>query len=95
MSFLDEKNQIERVITFKVNSADQNCLSNWFKDIKPDLLALLEDMLQFNPAHRKSAKELLKHPVFDLIRKQSLEEPSERSVKIPYNENSSEESSVS
>jgi hypothetical protein len=45
LSFLDEKHQIETVITFKVNSADQNCLSNWFKDVKPDLLALLEDML--------------------------------------------------
>jgi len=38
------------------------------------LQEILAQLLQFNPYHRATASELLKNPLFDEIRKQSLEE---------------------
>jgi len=39
-----------------------------FPEVSPDLIDILEKMLEFNPYFRPTAKELLKHKVFDGIR---------------------------
>jgi hypothetical protein len=42
----------------------------------PDILAILEDLLQFNPNFRSKPSELLKNKVFNKIRNPALEKPA-------------------
>ena len=44
------------------------CLNDIFPEISPDLIDVLEQMLQFNPYFRPTAKEMMKHPLFKGIR---------------------------
>lgn len=44
-----------------------------FSRSSPELVHLLELMLEYNPAFRPSAKQLLKLPIFDDIRISTLE----------------------
>ena len=52
----------------KEADAPPNSLYDIYSDIHPPLIDILEQMLQFNPYFRPTTKELLKHPVFDMIR---------------------------
>ena len=51
-----------------------------FDKTDPDLLKILEKMLQFNPYFRPTAKQLLKDKYFDEIRKKEVE----KAAKLPY-----------
>ena len=43
-------------------------LQELYPEISTDLIDIMEKMLQFNPYFRPTARELLKHRVFDSIR---------------------------
>ena len=40
----------------------------WVSKVDPEMAELLNSMLEFNPLHRKSASELLRHTYFDDVR---------------------------
>lgn len=48
-------------------------LSDKFEGTSREIIRILENMLKFNPEKRFSAKECLKSPVFDSIRRPNLE----------------------
>ena len=51
------------------------------------LLDVLEDMLQLNPGFRPSARELLKHSVFDGVRNPAKEQACAEAIRLPcYND---------
>ena len=43
-------------------------LAKLFPKTRKDLVDIMESLLEFNPYFRPTAKELLKHPIFDEIR---------------------------
>ena len=53
-----------------------------FKDVSPELLKILRNLLELNPYYRKSVSELLKSPLFDKIRVPSLEQPAEGIINL-------------
>ena len=44
------------------------CLKDTFSKSRKDLVEVLDQLLQFNPYMRPTAKELLKHPIFNDVR---------------------------
>ena len=46
------------------------------------MLEILDDMLQFNPHFRSKAGDLLKHSLFDSIRRPELEQPAPFKIKL-------------
>lgn len=57
-------------------------LENKFFKTNPGLIALLKDLLEFNPFLRATASECLKHKIFDKIRIPDLERPAPFKIKI-------------
>lgn len=51
-----------------------------FPDVNQDLVALLKSLLEFNPHYRATAAEALKHRVFDQIRVEQFELPSQKKI---------------
>lgn len=45
-----------------------------FAQTEPAVIELLLSLLEFNPQYRLSAKECLRHPIFDDIRVERLEQ---------------------
>ena len=46
------------------------------------ILDVLEQLLQFNPFFRPTARELLKHKIFDSIRQPLIEKPAPRKIRM-------------
>ena len=61
-------------------------LRSQYPEINPDLIDILDKMLQFNPYFRPTTKELIQHPIFDKIRT-SKEVSASNSVVIDVDEN--------
>ena len=57
-------------------------ISESFSFANPELLKMLESMLEFNPYFRLTAEEALKSKVFDGIRIQAFERPSPVQIKL-------------
>ena len=60
-------------INASIKSSNKKSLAEMFPNTSQELLAILQSMLEFNPFYRPTAKELLKHPIFDKIRISALE----------------------
>ena len=54
-----------------------------FPYTSPELLDILESMIQFNPFFRLTTKELLKKKIFDKIRQPLLEKPAPNKISVP------------
>jgi p38 MAP kinase len=55
-----------------------------FPKTKPELLELLESMLQFNPHHRQTANELLQHKIFDKVRDRNNESIAPHKISLSF-----------
>ena len=53
----------------------RNKLATIFEKADPQAVSLLNQMLQFNPYLRISAKDALSHPLFDKVRHAHFEKP--------------------
>ena len=75
-SFLNNPEQIGYVASIKDANKKKN--NSTFTQQLPDshdgLVELLDSMTEFNPYFRPTAKELLKHKIFDDIRMKEIEE---------------------
>ena len=69
----DEKEYVENTLKICSKAGKKKTLFQKFGHTSPELLNILESMLQFNPFFRPTAKELLKHPIFDKIRLPEIE----------------------
>ena len=58
-----------------------------FPKTREGLILILEQMLEFNPYYRPTARELLKSAIFDKIRIPSIEEPSPHKILIDIDKN--------
>ena len=58
-----------------------------FFHTSPELIHILESMLQFNPVLRPTAKELLKNPIFDKMRVSENELSSPHKIVIDIDQN--------
>ena len=57
-------------------------ISESFSFANPELLKMLESMLEFNPYFRPTAKQLLKNKIFDSVRIKSNEESATHSIVV-------------
>jgi len=57
-------------------------LRETFPDTREDLVEILESLLQFNPYMRPTAKELMKHSIFNDIRIQKNELKAQHKINI-------------
>mmetsp|Transcript_32118 Transcript_32118/g.49116 ORF Transcript_32118/g.49116 Transcript_32118/m.49116 type:complete len:99 (+) Transcript_32118:403-699(+) len=53
-----------------------------FAKSSPDLVKLIQSMLEFNPHFRQSAKELLRSPIFDKIRRPEMEKAASSKLSL-------------
>jgi len=75
LSFVTDASALDYIRTLKSN----NCKIQFKKEFPfttPQVLDVLENMLEFNPYFRQSAGDLLKNKVFDCIRRPELEQPA-------------------
>lgn len=63
----EQTTYVEKCISEKSSKSD---LNTKFNKSSPELLDLLKQMLEINPHFRPSAKQLLKHRVFDSVRQE-------------------------
>ena len=78
LTFLTEENQQMYIIELIKQSKAKNkrSLDKKFPYSSDELINILEQMLQFNPYNRPTAKELLKNEIFNEIRNETLEQPA-------------------
>ena len=74
-SFVSDPSALDYIHTLRPNSCKIE-FKKEFPFTTPEILEILENMLEFNPSFRNSAGELLKSKVFDKIRKPQMEEPA-------------------
>ena len=58
-----------------------------FPKSREDLVEILEELLQLNPYMRPTAKELLKHPIFDSVRIKENEIHTDYKINIEMDRN--------
>lgn len=83
-SFISDKNVMQYQKSLDLHTMGQK-LGSWaecYPHTDPELVQLLELMLEYNPAFRPSAAHLLKMPIFDDIRVKDLERWAQRTRKI-------------
>lgn len=85
-SFVSDPSALDYIHTLRPNSCKIE-FKKEFPFTTPEILDILENMLEFNPSFRKSAGELLKNKVFDKIRKPQMEEPAPFQIKLAIDEN--------
>lgn len=61
-------------------------MSERFPRTSPELVEVLEQLLEFNPFFRPTASEILKHKLFDNIRQPGLELPAPKKISIDLEE---------
>lgn len=67
-SFLTDPAHLNYIKTISKFTGKRVPISSQFTKTSPELLEVIEEMLQFNPYMRPTTAELLKHRVFDKIR---------------------------
>jgi serine/threonine protein kinase len=74
-SFVSDPSALEYIKTLRPNTCKIE-FKKEFPFTTPEILDILENMLEFNPSFRNSAGELLKNKVFDKIRRPQMEQPA-------------------
>ena len=70
LSFASSEEQITYVDNCITEKSSKSDISSKFSKSSPELVDLLKQMLEINPHFRPSAKQLLKHKVFDSVRQE-------------------------
>ena len=73
--------------TYQQANEEKKLIRDQFKKSAPELIELLEQMLEFNPYFRPTARQLLKNKIFDSIRIPSIEERSPQKIVIDIDKN--------
>ena len=82
-SFLTTQDQIEYIHTIsKSQRGSPKKFSKMFPDTRKDLIGILQQLLEFNPHFRPTAKEVLKHKIFDDVRDKQNEIAAEFKIAI-------------
>ena len=53
-----------------------------FRKFDPELVKILQNLLEVNPYFRRPISELIKSPLFDNIRVESLEKPAQFAIQL-------------
>ena len=62
-------------------------LRELFSKTEPDLLEILDSMLEYNPHFRPSAEQLLEHKFFDEVRNSQVETKAPYKIKLCFDRN--------
>lgn len=84
-SFLSEQAAVEYVGQV-VGMTRGQTLSKRYSESSQQIIDILESLLEFNHLYRASAKELLKHKIFDSIRVKRLERGAPYQIHLPCDE---------
>ena len=63
---------------------NMSSLENILKGTCPDLIALIKNMLKFNPKKRWTSANCLDSKIFDGIRQPKLEKPSSKKLSLKF-----------
>lgn len=80
----EQSNYVEKLMDTMTQQSNISCKLH---QSSPELVELLKQMLEINPYFRPSAKQLLKHKIFDNVRQENDKKSAPFKVKINIDEN--------